>query len=245
MTFNRLENLNGQVAVITGAAGGVGFATAKQLAKAGAKIVGIVRRNVEEMQARLNELGDGHRAMLADVTNSEQLRLVVSQLEQCDILINNAGASVPIDHKNLTSLTDEVFERTIRVNLNGTFYTTREFLPLLRKSPNALIINISSASSFRTGGSNIAYAAAKAGVDSLTRNLAKALAPIRVVSINPTLIKTNFTQQSDLYYHNAGMGTPLKRVVTVEDVASTVEALATTVRFTTGNNILLDGGRTL
>jgi 3-oxoacyl-[acyl-carrier protein] reductase len=179
------------------------------------------------MQARLNELGDGHKAMLADVTNSEQLNFVASQLEQCDILINNAGASVPIDHRNLTSLTDEIFEKTVSVNLNGTFYTTRSFLPLLRKSPNALIINISSASSFRTGGSNIAYAAAKAGVDSLTRNLAKALAPIRVVSIN------------------AGMGTPLKRVVTVEDVASTVEALATTVRFTTGNNIILDGGRTL
>lgn len=245
MTFNRLDNLNGQVAVITGSAGGVGFATAKQLANAGAKIVGIVRRNVEEMQARLNELGEGHRAMLADVTDSTQLNLVASQLEQCDILINNAGGSVPIDHRNLISLTDEVFEKTVRVNLNGTFYTTRAFLPLLRKSPNALIINISSASSFRTGGSNVAYAAAKAGVDSLTRNLAKALAPIRVVSINPTLIKTNFTQQAESVYHAAAMSTPLKRVVTVEDVATAIEALATTVRFTTGNNIALDGGRLL
>lgn len=245
MSFNRIENLNGQVAVITGANGGVGFATVKQLAKSGAKIVGIVRRNVEEMQTRLNELGEGHLAMLADVTNSEQLNSVAAQLNQCDILVNNAGFSVPIDHKNLTALTDELFENVLKVNLNGTFYTTRAFLPLLRKSSNALVINISSASSVRTGGSNIAYAAAKAGVDSLTRNLAKALAPIRVVSLNPTLIKTNFTQLPDSHYQGAGMSTPLKRVVTVEDVASTIEALATTVRFTTGNNIVLDGGRTL
>lgn len=245
MTFNRTDNLNGQVAVITGANGGIGFAIAKQLAQSGAKIVGVVRRNLDEMQARLNELGEGHLALLADVTNSEQLNTIASQLEQCDILINNAGYSVPVEHRNLTSLTDELFESVVKTNLNGTFYTTRAFLPLLRKSPNALIINVSSASSMRTGGSNIAYAAAKAGVDSLTRNLAKALAPIRVVSVNPTVVKTNFTQQPDSYYHSAGMGAPLKRVVTVEDVASTVEALATTVRFVTGNNIVIDGGRTL
>jgi len=245
MLFNRIENLNGQVAVITGANGGVGFAVAERLAKSGAQIIGIVRRNVEEMQARLDQLGPGHRALLADVTSSEQLISAAAQITQCDILINNAGASTPIDHKNLTSLTDEIFENVVKVNLNGVFYTTKAFLPLLRKSQNALVVNISSASSIRTGGSNVAYAAAKAGVDSLTRNLAKALAPIRVVSLNPTLIKTNFTQMPDSYYHNAGLGTPLKRVVTVEDVASTVEALATTVRFVTGNNIVIDGGRTL
>ena len=245
MTFERLENLNGQVAVITGANGGVGFAIAQRLAKSGAKIVGLVRRNVDEMQSRLNELGQGHIALLADVTDSDQLNAVASQILQCDILVNNAGSSTNINHKNLNALTDDIFEQTIKVNLTGTFYVTRAFTPLLMKSPNALIVNISSASGIKTGGSNIAYAAAKAGVDSLTRNLAKALAPIRVVSINPTIIKTNFTNQSDLFYVNAATNFPLKRIVTVEDVASAVEALATTLRFSTGNNIIIDGGRTL
>jgi NAD(P)-dependent dehydrogenase (short-subunit alcohol dehydrogenase family) len=245
MTFERLENLNGQVAVITGANGGVGFATAKQLAKSGAKIIGIVRRNVEEMQSRLNELGSGHTAILADVTDSKQLNEVASQLTQCDILVNNAGSSTSIDHKNLIGLTDELFDQVVKVNLYGTFYATRAFVPLLKNSPYGLIVNISSASSIKTGGSNIGYAAAKAGVDSITRNLAKALAPIRVVSLNPTAIKTNFAKLPDSYYNNIATAFPLKRIVTVEDVASAVEALATTMRFNTGNNILIDGGRTL
>jgi 3-oxoacyl-[acyl-carrier protein] reductase len=245
MMFERLENLNGQVAVVTGANGGIGFATVKQLAKAGAKIIGLVRKNAEEMQSRLNELGQGHIALLADVTNSEQLNEVARQLSQCDILVNNAGSSTNINHKNLNSLTDDIFEQTIKVNLSGTFYAIRAFTPLLMKSPYALIVNISSASSIKTGGSNIAYAAAKAGVDSLTRNLAKALAPIRVVSINPTLVKTNFTNQPDSFYDHAATMFPLKRIVTVDDVASAVEALATTLRFNTGNNIIIDGGRTL
>jgi NAD(P)-dependent dehydrogenase (short-subunit alcohol dehydrogenase family) len=245
MTFERLENLNGQVAVITGANGGIGFAVAQQLAKSGAKIVGLVRRDVDGMQNRLNKIGQGHIALLADVTDSNQLNAVASQLLQCDILVNNAGSSTNVNHKNLNALTDDIFEQTIKVNLTGTFYVTRAFTPLLMKSPHALIVNISSASSIKTGGSNIAYAAAKAGVDSLTRNLAKALAPIRVVSINPTIIKTNFTNQSDSFYDNAATTFPLKRIVTVEDVASAVEALATTLRFNTGNNIVIDGGRTL
>lgn len=247
MTFKRLENLNGQVAVITGASGGVGFATAKQLAQLGAKVVGIVRRNVEELQARLNELGPGHIAMLADVTNSKQLTEVTNKLTQCDILVNTAGFSRTIDHKNLDALSDEEFDQVVKVNLHGTFYTIRAFAPLLKKSQYGLIVNISSASSINTGGSNLAYAASKAGVDSLTRNLAKALAPIRVVSLNPTVIKTNFAQPAlpDSWYNNIAMSVPLKRIVTVEDVASAVEALATTMRFNTGNNILIDGGRTL
>lgn len=242
MTFERLENLNGQVAVITGSAGGVGFATARQLAKSGAKIIGLVRKNVEEMQSRLDTLGQGHTAMLADVTNSKQLNDIVLQIPQCDILVNNAGASTGVDHKNLNTLTDEMFDSIVKVNLYGTFYTTRAFLPLLKKSPYALIVNISSASSIRTGGSNIAYAASKAGVDSLTRNLAKALAPIRVVSLNPTIIKTGFANYQDSVYDNIATRVPLQRIVTVDDVASAVEALATTLRFNTGNNITIDGG---
>ena len=245
MTFERLENLNGQVVVVTGANGGIGFAIVKQLAKAGATIIGLVRRDVEEMQNRLNELGHGHRAMLADITDSKQVNDIASQISQCDILVNNAGSSTNINHKNLNALTDDIFEQVVKVNLSGTFYVIRAFTPLLMKSPNALIVNISSASSIKTGGSNIAYAAAKAGVDSLTRNLAKALAPIRVVSLNPTLIKTNFTKQPDSFYDNAATAFPLQRIVTVDDVANAVEALATTLRFNTGNNIIIDGGRTL
>jgi NAD(P)-dependent dehydrogenase (short-subunit alcohol dehydrogenase family) len=245
MTFERLENLNGQVAVITGANGGIGFAIAQRLAKSGAIIIGLVRRDVDGMQLRLDNLGHGHTAMLADVTNSTQLDEVASRIPQCDILVNNAGSSTNINHKNLNALTDDIFAQVVNVNLSGTFYAIRAFTPLLTKSPYALIVNISSASSIGTGGSNLAYAAAKAGVDSLTRNLAKALAPIRVISLNPTLIKTNFTKYPDEFYNGAATTVPLKRIATVDDVASSVEALATTLRFNTGNNIVIDGGRTL
>ena len=246
MTYERLENLNGQVAVITGSNSGVGFSTASQLAKAGAKIVGIVRRNVEEMQVRLDTLGPGHRAMLADVTDSKQINEIASQLTQCDILVNNAGGyQKRIEHYNLNELTDELFDQVVKVNLYSTFYVTRAFMSLLKKSPYALVVNISSASSIRTGGSNIAYSAAKAGVDSMTRNLAKALAPIRLVSLNPSLMKSPNTTQPDALYTHMATQFPLKRIVISEDVASAVEALATTLRFVTGNNIVIDGGKIL
>ncbi len=245
MAYEKLNNLQGQVAVVTGSAGGVGRAVVKQLASAGARIVAIVRKDLDGMQQFLNELGEGHVAMQADVRSSEQLNAVVGKLSQCDILVNCAGASRIIPHKQLMSLTDEVFDEIVTTNLRSVFSVVRAFNSLLQASPSGLIVNIGSAAAVSTGGSNIAYAAAKAGLDSMTRNLALALAPVRVVTISPSALDTGFTPQGPDFFTRVAASTPLKRCGTPEDVASAVEAVATTMRFMTGNTILVDGGRTL
>lgn len=254
MSFHRLEDLAGQVVVITGGTGGMGYATAKRLAAKGARIVGIVRRNLEESQAKYNELPNQHLehfVINAPIDDSSALAAAVLEVKtragRCDILVNTAGTTKSVPHQNLDMLTDELFDSIMQVNLRGVFATIRAFAPLLKESGNGLIVNISSASGIRSGGSNIAYAASKAGMDSMTRNLARALAPaIRVVSIAPSAVDTAFLpNRSQDFLNNAAKLTPLGRIGEVDDIASTVEACATTLRFTTGNCFVIDGGRTI
>lgn len=242
MAYERLNNLQGQVAVVTGARKGVGFAVAEKLKAAGAQVVALVRQDADALQARL---GEGHQVFEVDVRDSNRLKEIASQISTCDILVNCAGASKNIGHKNLEALTDELFDEMLQVNLRSVFTVIRAFAPLLQKSPHGLIVNIGSAAAVRTGGSNLAYAAAKAGLESLGRNLAVALAPVRVVTISPSALDTGFTSQPPEFYGKVAATTPLKQVGTVDDVANAVEAVATTMRFMTGNTILLDGGRTL
>jgi 3-oxoacyl-[acyl-carrier protein] reductase len=111
----------------------------------------------------------------------------------------------------------------------------------------ALIVNISSVAAISGIGSNVAYCASKAAVDSITRSLARALAPkIRVVSVSPGWVLGDYTQNIDPEYLQTQIDkTPLTRLASVEDVSNTVLALATHLTFTTGSIIPVDGGRLL
>jgi NAD(P)-dependent dehydrogenase (short-subunit alcohol dehydrogenase family) len=253
MSFHRLDDLAGQVVVITGGTGGMGYATAKRLAAKGARIVGIVRRNVDSAQEKYNELPNahlGHFVINAPIDDSAALAAAALEVKtragRCDILINTAGTTKSVPHPNLDMLTDELFDNIMQVNLRAVFATIRTFAPMLKESGNGLIVNISSAAGIRTGGSNIAYAASKAGMDSMTRNLSRALAPaIRVVSIAPSAVDTDFlSNRSQDFLANAAKLTPLGRIGEVDDIACAIEACATTMRFTTGNCFVIDGGRT-
>jgi 3-oxoacyl-[acyl-carrier protein] reductase len=254
MSFEKLDNLTGQVAVVVGGMGGIGLATAKQLAQQGARIIGIVRKNSVEAQAIYDQLPNahlGHFVVTASIEDTSALTNAVDQIKQragqCDILINAAGTSKQIPHSDLDGLSDELFDEIMKVNVRSVFTTIKLLVPMLQKSKNGLIINITSVAGIRTGGSNIAYAASKAALDSITRNLAKALAPnIRVLSIAPSAIDTKFlSNRSPEFFNKAAQMTPLGRIGVVDDVANTIEALATTIRFTTGDCIVIDGGRTL
>lgn len=255
MTFKPLDSLAGQVVVITGAMGGIGYATAQRLAARGARIIGIVRRDLAESQDKLNQLPNadlGHLAILADVTDKSQVVAAVKQVMaaagQCNMLINTIGQTKRIPHDKLELLTDDFFDEVVQNNLRSYYTVIRSFVPLMRKSPEGLIVNIGSAAGQNAGnGSNMAYCAAKAGIDSLTRNLSRVLAPnIRVVGVSPGALATKFVPNvAEGYYEGVVTGTPLKRVPTVEDVAATIEGVATLLRFVTGNVITVDGGRTL
>ena len=250
MSFEPLENLDGKVAVVTGAMGGIGFATAKRIANKGARIVGIVRRNLEEAQARLNSLPNSHLnhiAVLADVTVKEQVMeafAIVKEMGRCDILVNTVGQTRRIPWENLDMLSDDFYDKVLKDNLRSYYTTIRTFYRLLKETPESVIINIGSTAGQRGGGSNMAYASAKAGVDSLTRSLSQTIAPVRVMSVSPGAVRTNFVPNpAQGYYESVERTTPLKRVSTPEDVAAAVEACVTLLRFTTGYVINVDGGR--
>jgi NAD(P)-dependent dehydrogenase (short-subunit alcohol dehydrogenase family) len=254
MTFKPLDSLDGQVAVITGAMGGIGYATAQRLSARGARIFGIVRRDVEQAQAKLNELPNAdlkHTALLADVTSKDQLKEALAAITQdagkCNILVNTHGRTRRIPHEHLQMLSDDFFDQMLQENLRSYFSVIRTFEPLLKSTNESLIVNIGSlAGQGNGGGSNLAYVCAKAGIDALTRNLAKAMAPVRVMGVNPGILETKFVpnQRPELYEYTVKQ-TPLKRIPTVEDIGAAVEACATLLRFTNGHVIAVDGGRTL
>lgn len=251
MTFKPLDNLDGRVAVITGVMGGIGSATAQRLAARGARIIGIVRGKLEDAQAALDRLPNNHLqhlALLADVTIKEQIKdafEVVAKIGRCDILVNTVGQTRRIPHTELHLLSDSFFDAMLTSNLRSYFTVIRTFAPLLKSTPESVIINIGSMAGQGSGtGSNLAYCAAKAGIDSLTRTLSASLAPVRVMGVSPGALQTKFVPNpAPGYYDNIAKGTPLQRAGTVEDVAAAVEACTTLLRFTTGNVIAIDGGR--
>lgn len=244
--------MQGQVVVITGGAGGIGSAICHRLAQAGAQVVVLYRSDPQKAARLLESLpGRGHLSLQADVTQSPTLeqaaRRVAEQYGRLDLLVNNAGITRPVPHDDLEALDDELIDQIFRTNWRGAFATVRAFRGLLEQSPAPLIVNISSVAAQTGLGSNIAYCASKAALDSLTRSLARALAPrIRVVSVSPGWVLGEYASRMDPALLEAQRTrTPLGRLATAEDVAQAVYAAAVHLPHTTGAVLPVDGGRPL
>lgn len=254
MAFEPLTRLDGKVAVITGGTGAIGLATARRLAALGARCV-LLSRASAGRAAQLDALPavahGAHLALDADIADSASLRAAADAVQQacgrCDILVNSAGFTRAVPAADLEGLTDELIDDVLRVNFRGVFATIRTFAPLLKASGDGLIVNISSIAGFTGVGSNLAYVAAKAGLDVVGDALAKAFAPaIRVVSVSPGAVESGFVPGRGADFNaKTASTTPLGRVGQPDDVAAAVEALATTLRFATGNRLVIDGGRHL
>ena len=244
--------LSGHVAIVTGGAGGIGSAISQQLAQAGATVIVTYNSDPAKAEMVLATLpGDGHAITQASVTDSASLGkladLVAEKYGRLDILVNNAGITTPVPHDDLDGLTDEWIDRILQTNVRGTFAMIRACKLLLMAANGGLVVNISSIAGQTGLGSNVAYCASKAAIDSITRSLARSLAPkIRVVSVSPGLVLGDYTSQFDPAFlqRNADL-TPMGRLATAQDVANAVLALATTLTFTTGSIIPVDGGRPL
>ncbi|MEY4077375.1 MAG: hypothetical protein RIQ69_1745 [Pseudomonadota bacterium] len=255
MSFEPVSKLDGHVAVITGGKGAIGWATAKRLAALGARIVSIDRSEPEKVQALLDTLpkvaSGAHFALTASITDSAALNAAAAAVKQragrCDILVNSAGFTKPVAANDLEGLTDDLFDAVVQTNLRGVFATIRAFTPLLKANGDGLIVNVSSIAGITGSGSNLAYAAAKAGVDLLTKALGKALAPqIRVIAVSPGVVDSSFVPGRGAEFNEKAAATiPLKRIGHVDDTAAAIEACATTMRFATGSRFVVDGGRSL
>ena len=255
MSFEPVSKLDGHVAVITGGKGAIGWATAKRLAALGARIVSIDRSEPEKVQTLLDTLpkvaSGAHFALTASITDSAALNVAAEAVKQragrCDILVNSAGFTKPVAANDLEGLTDALFDEVVQTNLRGVFATIRAFTPLLKANGDGLIVNVSSIAGITGSGSNLAYAAAKAGVDLLTKALGKALAPqIRVIAVSPGVVDSSFVPGRGAEFNEKAAATiPLKRIGHVDDTAAAIEACATTMRFATGSRFVVDGGRSL
>ena len=244
--------LKGKTALVTGAAGGIGSAICRHLAEAGAQVVVTYRSSEEDARALLESLaGGGHLLARVEVDDSSSLqaaaRLVGERYGALDLLVNNAGVTRPVPHDDLEGLDDALIDEIFRVNVRGALAAVRVMKPLLGASGDGTVINISSVAA-RTGvGSNVAYCASKAALDSVTRSLARALAPeIRVLSVAPGWVLGEYARRmSPEVIEEQTRKTPLGRLATADDVARAVVAVVTTLTFSTGCVVPVDGGRPL
>lgn len=260
--FKPMQSLAGRHVVIAGGTGAIGLATAARLAQLGARCALLylptpgqplfsdpARLKAAEQAAALP--GHGHVVVPAQITSQASLREaseeVKALLGSVHVLVNSAGYTRAVPTADLESLSDEFIDEMLQVNFRGVVATIRAFVPLLQATGDGLIVNISSIAAFTGVGSNLAYVAAKAGIDVVGDALARALAPqIRVVSVSPGVIDTGFVPgRADDFNRKASASLPLRRVGTADDVAAAVEACATTLRYTTGGRIVVDGGRHL
>ncbi|MCY3916245.1 MAG: SDR family NAD(P)-dependent oxidoreductase [Chloroflexi bacterium] len=247
-----MTELRGQVAVVTGGGGGIGSAICRRLAAAGAEVVITYNSDQSKARAAANALAGGNHLILrVPVDDAEaQAKLasaVAEKYGRLDILVNNAGVTKAVPHANLQDLDDETVDQIFRVNWRGAFASIRALQPLLSAGAGGVVINISSIAG-RTGvGSNVAYCASKAAMDSMTRSLARALAPqIRVLSVSPGWVNGEYAQRMPIaLIAEQEDKTPLGRIADAEDVAEAVYAAVAHLRFSTGDIIPVDGGRPL
>lgn len=242
--------LRGKIAVVTGGSNGIGAATVRALASEGATVVIGYHQSLERAEALRQELTGQHYtlriALEEQASHEAAARWVGQALGRVDLLVNSAGFTQRIAHAQLDALDPDLFNSILCTNVGGTYAITRALLPLLRASSDAAVVNVSSVSAFTGLGSNMAYCAAKAALDTLTLSMARAFGPVRFLCVSPASVDTGFVEgRSREELERKAAQTPLGRVVTPEDVAQAVIACASHLRTATGTRIVIDGGHSL
>ena len=245
---------NRRVALITGAATGIGRATAVALAKASFDVVINFSRSEAAARetAKLAE-SEGAKTLLqrCDVSDDPSVRKMLAAVEhefgRLDALVNNAGTTTEVKPHDFDALTPEEWDRVFAVNVRGVFQVTRAAVPLLKKNGGS-VVNTASIVGLRPGPQPLPYAASKAAVVSLTKLLALNLGPeIRVNAVAPGWMEGDWMARmlkdkyEDLMARRA-KNTPLRRCVTAEDVAEVIVNLITSNRLVNGEVVVVDGG---
>ena len=251
-TFSKNFSLEGKVALVTGAAYGIGFAIAEAYAKAGAKVAFNCRsqKHLDQAMADYKAKGIDAKGYIADVTDETQVKELVAKIEKelgtIDILVNNAGIikRIPMDEMSV-----EEFRQVIDIDLNGPFIVSKAVIPAMKKKGHGKIINICSMMSELGRETVSAYAAAKGGLKMLTRNIASEYGEynIQCNGLGPGYIETPQTAPIRTPGHPFNefiiAKTPAARWGKPEDLAGPAVFLASDASdFVNGHVLYVDGG---
>lgn len=248
-----MSKANSPVALITGGGTGVGRATALALAQRGYDLALNYSRSAQEAEetaAAARQQGVRAITVQCDVADDAQVRQMLArcgqELGRLDVLVNNAGMTYFVEHRDLEGLTEAMWDRILAVNLKGPFFVTRAAAELLRASGGGSIVNVASVAGIAGSGSSIAYAASKGGLITMTKSLARALAPhIRVNAVCPGPILSRWLVGHEEMIQAALAVTPLARASTPEEIAEVIVFLACDAAMMTGQAVVVDGGRTM
>ena len=241
--------LSGQVALVTGGGKRIGRAIALTLGHAGADVIVNYHQSRQGAQATVREitaLGVRAEALRADVSHPRQVaamfRIIEKRFGRLDLLVNNAGVFFP---RKWDELKEEDFDRVLGANLKGPFFCAQAAARMMMRQGRGNIINISSLGGLQAWPSYMHYCASKAALISLTRSLAKALAPtIRVNSVAPGTILFP-DEERTATVRKMIRNIPLRKAGADQDIAQTVLFLATHSDFITGQVFAVDGGKSI
>jgi 3-oxoacyl-[acyl-carrier protein] reductase len=249
-----MTTLEGRVALVTGAGGGIGYATALALGELGMDVAVHYFRNAEGANgavAKLKEIRRAAETFEADLSQGDQARQMVRSVEErfgkIDVLVNNAGDL--IERRPLPEMSEELWRKVLDLNLSSAFFCTQAVAPGMIARHGGAIVNVSSLAAHNGGGPGaFAYAAAKGALISFTKAIAKELAPsgIRVNAVAPALIgATHFHERYTpaQAFENVVKTIPLGRAGTPEDVARVIAFLASDdSAYLAGETIDISGG---
>ena len=248
-----MSQLNGRVAIVTGGVQGIGLGVSQSLARAGADVVlaEAVEERIPAAVAEIEALGAQALGVHTDVAKASSVdhmvRATLDRFGQIDILVNNAGVLVV---KHFSEQTEADYDAVLDVNLKGVFLCCKRVVEEMCKRRTGAIVNIASVAAFHYTIAHVPYAASKAGVAALTRDLAYEVGPIgiRVNAIAPSSIETPMYRRSVTDERRAAMvnAIPVRRIGQPRDIGDAVAFLVSDAAgFITGITLPVTGGADL